>query len=81
MTDGVRVAVCRLWGVVIHVEEDLEARVEAVVGDLLPDLAQLILIDLVHLHLPAAAERVEQLHRELLRLRHPCTRNSNAVRS
>ena len=65
----------------LHVEEDLEARVEAVVCDLLPDLAQLILVDLVHLHLAPAAERVEQLHRELLRLRHPCIRNSNAVRN
>lgn len=64
------IAVLRLQG--LHVEEDLEARVEAVVGDLLPDLAQLILIDLIHLHLPAAAQRVEELHREFLRLRHPC---------
>jgi hypothetical protein len=24
------------------------------------------------LHLPAAAQRVEELHREFLRLRHPC---------
>ena len=64
------IAVLRLQR--LHVKENLEARVEAVVGDLLPDLAQLILIDLIHLHLPAAAQRVEKLHRELLRLRHPC---------
>jgi hypothetical protein len=65
----------------LHVEEDLEARVEAVIGDLVTDLAQLLLVDLVHLHLAPPAQRVEQLHRELLRLRHPCIRNSNAVRN
>lgn len=56
----------------LHVEEDLEARVKAVVGDLLPDLAQLLLVDVVHLHLPPAAQRVEELHGELLGLHHPC---------
>jgi hypothetical protein len=65
----------------LHVEEDLEARVEAVIGDLLPDLAQLLLVDLVHLHLAPPAQRVEQLHRKLLRLRHPCIPNSDAVRN
>jgi hypothetical protein len=58
----------------LHVEEDLESGVEAVVRDLLPDLAQLLPVDHIGLHPQTAAQCVEQLERKLLGFRHSCTR-------
>lgn len=53
-----------------HVEEYLKSGVEALVGDLKPEVVQLLLGDLPHPLPPPPRQRVEYPHRELLRV-HP----------
>lgn len=54
----------------VHVEEDLKPRIEALIGNLGPELVKLVLADFVHLHSPSPAQRIEQLQSKLLRISH-----------
>lgn len=56
----------------VHVEEDLEARVEALIGDLEPEVVELLLGDPLQVLAPPPRQRVEDTLRELLGVHHPC---------
>jgi hypothetical protein len=60
-------------GSTVHVEEDLEARVEALIGDLEPEVVELLLGDALQVLAPPPRQGVEDAHRELLgRVHHSC---------
>lgn len=64
----------------VHVEEDLKPRIEALIGNLGPELVKLVLADFVNLHSPSPAQRIEQLQSKLLRISHSFNNNKKNQR-
>jgi hypothetical protein len=63
----------------VHVEEDLEPRVEALIGDLEPEVVELLLGDPLQVLPPPPRQRVEDAHRELLGVHHSCAKKRGAA--
>lgn len=62
--------ICRDVLFPLHVEEDLETRIEALIGNLLPELVKFVSADVLDLQPTPSAQCVEEFQCEFLRILH-----------
>ena len=62
----------------LHVKESLEAGVETLIGDLLPEGLELRLINGISRYIMPPGKCMEQLTGEFLGVLHPCMYNNNS---